>query len=158
MKTAIFYASKHGTARKVVNIIKQKLNNDNIDIYNLKNENNIDLYSYELIVIGGSIHAGKIQSVVSNFIKNNIQILISKKIGLFICYMDETKVEASLEKAFPEILRLKAKSIRGLGGEFIFENMNFFEKLIVKNISKIDNSVSRIDEKEINEFIKEVLA
>ncbi len=142
MKIAIFYASKHGTTQKVAGVLKNKFNSSEVDLFNLKEDNSFDLNSYELIVIGGSIHAGKIQSEITKFVKRFMQPLLSTKIGLFICCMNLTETETQLENSYPEILRNHASSVRGLGGEFIFENMNFFEKLIVSARKKTPNKLN----------------
>ena len=59
-----------------------------------------------------------------------------------------------LENAFPEKLHQYAKSEAILGGEFNFEKMRFFEKLIVRKIAKVEQSVSKIDHEAIKNFAK----
>ena len=49
---------------------------------------------------------------------------------------EEIKQREELERAYPLELLEKAKSKQFLGGEFILENMNFFERMIVKKDSK----------------------
>ena len=61
MKTAVIYASSHGTTEKVATQIANEL--PNTDTINLKKQSKIDLDMYTHIVIGGSIHAGQIQGV-----------------------------------------------------------------------------------------------
>jgi menaquinone-dependent protoporphyrinogen oxidase len=56
----------------------------------------------------------------------------------------------------PKLLRNHAISSKCVGGEFLFEKMNFFEKLIVKKVSGITRNISKIDENKIEELICEV--
>jgi len=78
---------------------------------------------------------------------------MNKKLGLFLCCMEEgEKANEQFENAYPENLRKHATATGLFGGEFTFEKMNFLEKSIIKKISKISESVSKINEKAINEF------
>jgi menaquinone-dependent protoporphyrinogen oxidase len=90
MKTAIVFASKHGTTAKVAHLIKNGLEYQNTDIYNLKVASKIDVDKYDCVIIGGSIHAGRVQSSLKKFCNKNHSILKSKHLGLFICCMDDT--------------------------------------------------------------------
>ena len=51
---------------------------------------------------------------------------------------------------------IKVKASAYFGGEFYFDKMNFFEKLIVKKISKIPGSMSKIDQIAIKSFSKKM--
>jgi len=152
-KTLIVYASKHGTTRKAVEILKISL--AGATTCNLKKETCPSVESYERIIIGGSIHAGRVQKEISNFYKKNLDSLLQKEIGLFICCMYEgEKAESQFIQAFPEELR-KAASAKGIfGGELLFEKMNFLEKAVIKKISGVKQSVSRFNPEEIKDFAR----
>jgi menaquinone-dependent protoporphyrinogen oxidase len=156
MKTAIIFASKHGTTAKVAHMIKNGLLYEQTDLINLKLYSKIDLSNYDSVIIGGSIHAGKIQNSVSNFCKSNTVALMGKKLGLFLCCMDNELGQNQFNTAFPELLRLHALSKKVVGGEFLFEKMNFIERIIVKKIAKVNSSVSKIDEQKIKELSEEM--
>ncbi len=64
------------------------------------------------------------------------------------------KAKKEFEQAYNHELIEHACATGIFGGEFDFERMNFIEKLIVKKVSKIKESVSRIDKKVISEFIE----
>ncbi len=162
MRTAIIYATSHGTTGKVVNIIKERLTanktkEDNIEncpegsitIFNLKQNNNIDLSIYDTIILGGSIHAGNIQGCVKEFSKKNLVDLLEKRVALFVCAMNKPEYETELKNAFPEILYNHAISKEVVGGEFLFDKMNFIEKMLVRNISGIKETTSKIDDSKI---------
>ncbi len=155
MQTAIVYTTTHGTTEKVVAKMQDLLGKQDTVTFNLKNKKDIDLSQFEGIIIGGSIHAGMIQKRVKDFCRENMSVLLQKPLGLFICGMNVPEYQSQLEKAFPEELRKHAKSTKVVGGEFLFEKMNFFQKLIVKKISGIKESISKIDENMIEEFIME---
>jgi len=156
MKILIVFATKHGCTEKCVNKLKDKLTGE-IDTVNLKNSSQINVSNYETVIIGGSIHAGKIQKKVRKFCQSYLSILIDKRIGLFMCCMEEgEKATNQFNEAFPDELIQHASATGIFGGEFNFEKMNFFERYIVKKIAKIDTSISKISEENINKFISQM--
>lgn len=156
MKTAIVFASKHSTTMKVAQKIQDGMGNSNADLFDLKKNNRIDISRYDQVIIGGSIHAGSIQKSVTRFCKANTVDLVQKPLGLFLCCMDEKKAAIEFESAYPELLRSHAKSKKIMGGEFLIEKMNFIEKLIIKKVSKVTSTVSKIDEGKITEMVEEM--
>ena len=70
MKTLILYATRHGCAEKCAT------------------------------KLGGSIHAGKIQKGVKDFCAKNLEVLKGKRLGLYLCCMEEgPKAEAQFAAA-----------------------------------------------------------
>jgi menaquinone-dependent protoporphyrinogen oxidase len=152
MSTLIFYATRHGCTEKAAEILKSKLDDD-VTMVNLKNNKKPDLSAFDTIIIGGSIHAGKMQSNLKKFIGQNLDSLLKKKLGLFLCCMEEgEKAREQFDEAYPEELRNHASATGLFGGAFDFDRMNFFERAIVKKIAKIDANVSKIKEDNIQEF------
>jgi menaquinone-dependent protoporphyrinogen oxidase len=155
MKTAIIYATSHGTTEKVAKQIQGELGN-NAQLFNLKENKTIDLSQFDQVVIGGSIHAGQMQGRVKKFCKQNMVDLLQKRVALYMVGMNEPEFETEFNNAYPELLRKHAITSKCVGGEFLFEKMNFLEKLIVKKVSGISHSVSKIDEPKIMELVNEL--
>lgn len=151
MKTLIIYGTKHGSAEKCSKLLKNKISGEVITI-NIKTENVPDLFSYDNVVIGGSIYAGQIQKEIKNFCIKNLEQLKSKRVGLFICGLSGDKFEAELDNAFPKELVACAAIKEFFGGEVVYGKMNFFEKLIMKKITKTDKDFSNLLEENINKF------
>lgn len=152
MKAAVIFMSSHGTTRKAVEILSQNLGGS-VDLINLKENPNPGLTGYDGVIVGGSIHAGSVQKNIRQFIDRNKEILLTKKIGLFLCCMYEGDLaQKQFETAFPQDLREKAQAIGLFGGEFIFSTMNFIERQIVKKVSGITSDVSKIDSDAIQRF------
>ena len=156
MRTAIVYASKHGTTEKVARQIQQKLGEDKAQLFNLKNNPKFYLSHFEQVILGGSIHAGQIQKRMKDYYQQNTPELLEKRLGLFLCCMHEEEAENQFNNVYPQVLRNHAISKKVMGGEFRFDKMNFFEKAIVKKIAGINESVSKINETKIQEFINEM--
>ena len=152
MKTLISYASNHGCTEQAAKELKQIIGEGTI-LVNLKKEKKPDISDYGRVIIGGSIHAGQIQKRVTDFCAQNLGQLKEKEIGLFICCMHEGEVaQEQLKKAFPEGLHQVAKAEAVFGGAFDLERMKFLEKLVVKKVAKVTESVSNINHEEISHF------
>jgi len=157
MKTAIVYASKHGCTEKCAKKIQNALG-DEVKLFNLKSTKKIESVKFDGIIIGGSIHAGHIQKKIRNFCQKNIDVLKTKKVGLFLCCMEVGDVaQKQFNNAFPKELIQHTSATGILGGEFNFENMNFFEKAIIKKVAKINKSVSKISEEKIETFVSQLM-
>ena len=156
MKTAIVYATTHGCTETCVQKLAVKLSGQ-IDRFNLKDKPRIDLSVYDCILIGGSIHAGRIQGSVRRFCSKHLTVLVQKHIGLFLCCMEKgDKAQAQFAVAFPEELRKHATASGLFGGGFDFERMNFIQKAITKKVAKIDRTVFDIDESAIGKFVSDL--
>jgi menaquinone-dependent protoporphyrinogen oxidase len=152
MKTAIIYSTTHGTTEKVSQMMQEQLGVESTRLFNLKKNKKPDLGQFDQVIIGGSIHAGMIQKSVKDFCKAHMVELLDKRLGLFLCGMNEPEYQTQMEKAFPEILRKHATAKDTMGGEFLFDKMNFFQRLIVQKISGIKSSMSRINTEKIIMF------
>lgn len=156
MRTAIIYASKHGTTAKVAQKIQNHLGEEKAQLFNLRKDKNFDVSQFDRIIVGGSIHAGQIQKKVKQFLEIHTQNLLQRRLGLFLCCMHENEAENQFNTAFPEILRTHAKSKKIMGGEFLFEKMNFVEKALIRKIAGVNESVSKIDESKITSMVDEM--
>jgi menaquinone-dependent protoporphyrinogen oxidase len=152
MKTLIAYSSKYGCTEKCATALSEKLSGET-DLFNLKGGRSVDLNQYDRVVIGGSIYMGKIQKQVSSFCSKNLNQLMDKRIGLFICCMAEGEdAKNELDGAYPQELLKVAVAKEYFGGEFIFKKMNPMYRLIVKKAAKTDRDVSNILEENISTF------
>jgi len=153
MKTLIVYATRHGCTEKCALKLQNSFAGET-QLLNLKKSAKINLNDFETIIIGGSIHAGQIQKKVKNFCQKNSDLLKTKKIGLFVCCMEEgEKAAKQLEEAFPTELLKHASAIGIFGGEFNFEKMNFLERAAIRKIAGINRSISKIKQEEIDKFL-----
>ncbi|MBU3143690.1 flavodoxin domain-containing protein [Clostridium sp. CF012] len=163
MKTLIVYGSKHGATEKCSKALKNKLHGE-VVIVNIKKDAIPDINSFDSIVIGGSIYAGRIQKEIREFSFKNASILKNKKIGFFVCCMSEgEKAISQLNDSLPNELLSMAIAKEHFGGGFTFSKMNFFEKFIIKMVSKKENNavkvnmnkdVLNIHEDNINRFVQ----
>ena len=160
MKIAIIYTSKYGTTEKVAGSIAEKLMEKNdVEMFSLKKNAKPDISGYEMLILGTSIYAGNASKKIKNFCIENESVLLQKKTGLFVCGMhnDKEQQEKELKEAYPEVLQRNATATGFLGGAFIFEQMNFFERMIIKKIAKTSISIQKIDWEAIDKFVKKLI-
>ncbi|TYQ16328.1 UNVERIFIED_CONTAM: menaquinone-dependent protoporphyrinogen oxidase [Acetivibrio alkalicellulosi] len=135
MNTLVVYATKHGTTGKCASMLEKKLEGK-VQLHNLKEGKAPQLDQYSKVIIGGSIYAGRIQKEVSEFCSQNINELKNKKLGLFICCMSDDNIDKQLTDSFPQELLNCSIAKEGFGGELLLSKMNFFERFIIKMVSK----------------------
>lgn len=159
MATAILYRSKHGTTLKAAQLIQSKLHDEIIDLYNLRHHKSLNIDGYDTIIIGGSIHSGKLQSDLKRLMAKMEGELLSKRLGLFLCCMEEQpKSQHQFNQAFPKALRNHAVCKSIMGGEFLLEEMNFAERFLIKNAAGVTESISKLKLEEIDYFAAKVNA
>jgi menaquinone-dependent protoporphyrinogen oxidase len=166
MKTLVVYATKHGSAAECAEMLSEKLTGE-VDVCNLKEGKVPEVSQYDRVIIGGSIYAGTMHKEVSEFCTKNLDVLKTKKVGLFICCMNKAAVEAQLNNAFPKELLGICTVKDSFGGQFKFSEMNFMEKAITKMVSKtlaktdsslpsvgMKNDLSMISKENIDRFAR----
>ncbi|MFH1161128.1 MAG: flavodoxin domain-containing protein [bacterium] len=152
MKTLILYMTSHGCTEKAVNLLKTLIGGD-VTVVNLEGPDAPDLPSAERVIIGGSIRIGTIQKRIKKFCEKNLDVLLAKQVGLFICCMFEGGTALDqLKRNFPETLWRHASALGLFGGELEFARMNAFEKMIVQQVANISVDVSKFNEKAVKEF------
>ncbi|WP_374166568.1 flavodoxin domain-containing protein [Arcticibacter sp. MXS-1] len=156
MKTAIVYCSKNGSTEKVAKLIGYRLEDYETGYFDLMKCPNPDIRDYDRVIIGGPIYFGMIQNPVKVFCKQNEKLLLDKELGLFICCILKGQEDVQFESAFSTKLRNHSKARAFLGGELMFEKLNFFEKLMVWKVAEsplefhidvdaVDNFVNKME-------------
>ncbi|HCC07825.1 MAG TPA: flavodoxin [Clostridiales bacterium] len=128
MKIAIIYASKHGSVKRCVTLLKERMLGE-VVLMNIHEHPNPDISEYDYIIIGGSIYHNKIQNEIQNFCNNNLEILTTKNIGLFISSalmdVDEFKNNFSIQ------LLNMCKAKENLGYELYIHDFSVLEKIML---------------------------
>ena len=151
--TLIVFASNHGTVEKCARELFRQIEGK-VDICNLKRRDFLpDLSEYEAIIVGGSIHNGKIQEEISSFCDENLEMLASKRLGLFInCLYSGKKAQKQLDDAFPEILNRKAVVRDYFGGEIDKLKLSFWERVVTTRMIEEGDLVVAISKEKIERF------
>jgi menaquinone-dependent protoporphyrinogen oxidase len=152
VRNLIVFKSRHGTTAKAAAELAGLLGPNDTLVVDLARSTVPSLETVETVIVGGSIHIGKIQKHVTRFCKRHEDELLQKRLGLFICHMDKEHPQDEFDRAFPERLRRHATAQGLFGGEFRFDKMNFLERMVVKKVSGSSQSISEIDHEAIHRF------
>lgn len=157
MKTLILFTSHHGTTKKLAYQLAKDLGISDECVVDFKKNKNIDVSAFDLVIMGSSIHVGNIPSDFKKFINNNIELFLTKQIAIFMCAMEKTEFRIQeFKNNFPKELREHSLANGIMGGEYIFERMNFFEKFIIKKITGSTESKSEIDYDVYEDFVEKL--
>lgn len=71
--------------------------------------------------------------------------------------MDKANAKKEMETAYPSELRDSAVQLKFFEGEFKLEDMKFFDKMILKQMHKVKQSVRRDYNDEVADFVSKIL-
>ena len=152
MKTLIIYASKYGCTADCAADLKDKLTSDVTLIEIDEADNQIELETFDTVIIGGSIYAGQMSKKLRMFCSSNIETLCKKRIGLFLCCADIRQVDKFFETNFPAKLLEHAEITKNFGSEARLDKMKFMDKKILTAVTKGDFDSFKISYDNIKEF------
>ena len=154
MKAIIFYATKHGAAEEIAKRIAGQI--ENAVMFDLKQEDLPSINDYDLVIIGSSVYAGSFRKEAKEFLVKNADELGEKKLALFASGMSESESSEMFKINVPEKVLQNAVIASVLGGIFDPKKSNFFERLIMKIVTKQSGYYSNITDEKINEFVKTI--
>jgi len=156
MKTLIVYASKYGCTADCANLLKKKLTGDITLVDINKAPEQLDVNGYDTIIIGGSVYVGQVSKKLRAFCEDNLDALLKKRVGVFLCSALADQFNDTLKNNFPVLLLENAKTVKLFGSEARLKKMNFFDKMLIKTVTKGDFSGFRISNDCIDEFALEI--
>ena len=154
MSSLILFSSVHGTTRNCVEKINEELINK-AEVIDVK-LGDIDVNRYDVIHIASSIYAGKFQSEMKRFLKDNEEGLKSKRLGFIISCKDEKDIDEYLNSNVPKSLIDNIFMKEHIGYEINLEKMNFFERFLIKSLMQINESYSAINHEGIKRIIEKI--
>ena len=141
MNSLLVYSTTDGQTKKICDVIKENLSNKNpIQICTVDEAINLDINNYDQIILGASIRYGNYKSNLFKFIKNNREILDTKKNAFFSVNVVARKKEKSTPDTNPYIKKFlkktkwRPKKIQVFAGKVDYPNYGFFNKLVIKFI------------------------
>lgn len=154
MKNLIIFSTKCGASENCAKFIKKDLKGET-DLINLGTEKCSDIDSYDNVIIGGGIYAGKLKSEIKDFVEENKESLKNKNIGLFIlCREKGDRAQEYIKTNFPEEMVKKAFVKEHLGHGLNLDRLNFIEKLLFRIVFKVKESSSEINHDGIKRIVE----
>lgn len=136
MKALIVFATKHGGTRVCAEKLLSALPGSG-ELFELKGTADVAPDAFDMVVLGTSVYMGRPRKAMRAYCKKHQDVLLKKKLGLFLCCMQdlEKPVEEELSIAFPAELLAHA-SVKGpLGGIINYEKLGRVEKFIMNKVA-----------------------
>jgi len=154
MKVLIAYSSKYGSTRDCAKKLAGKLS-CSVEAINVK-KSKPDPRVYDAVIVGGPVYMGKMNKATAAYCEDNMELLLSKPLGLFICHMDRDKdIGEQLNSVYPQKLIDHSSVSKGFGGAYMVSKMNFFYKMIIKKAAGITSDSRDIFKNEISAFAEQ---
>lgn len=155
--TLIVYAFTHETEEQSAKRLF-KLLDGKVDVCNIYlRRSTPDLDKYETIIIGGSVRYDDIQREVYRFCEDNLDYLLTKRIGLFVSFLySGDRGRQQIDKAFPKALIDVAIAKECFGEGINDKELNFWERFITKYFIKKDELAVKLSEEKIDKFARDI--
>ena len=115
-------------------------------VVDLRRNRKPDLSKAEVVLLGGSIYAGKTQPDLVAFCERHREELLSRPVGLFItCLLEGDQAKEELNSNFPAWLRAHAFAGLPLGGQLRVRNLRLMDRLITKKVARQTEDVDTLD-------------
>ena len=138
MATLIIYASKSRAAEECAFIIEESL----VDCVVCNVSRAVpDMEGIDKVIIGSGVRMGKIYKPVTNFIKKNLDVLLTKPVAMYLCNSYPDTVSKVIEKSFPIELTNHAICIMSFGGRPPFTNT---QKEVCLNTNNVDEFIKKV--------------
>lgn len=141
MNAVIVYASKYGTVERFAGELKEAFG-QGCETHNLRESKNVDISSYDVVFVGGSIYAGRIQNEVQHFCTRNQSALLEKHVGLFIsCLYEGEDADRQLVASFPDWLFAHAFGTYIIGGEVRPAQLRLLDSILMKTFLHVREDI-----------------
>ena len=137
MNTLIIYASKYGSTADCAKYLQTGLTGtvSVVDIETVS-AHTINLEPFDTVTIGSSIYVGSISKKMRAFCATFEEVLLKKRVAIFICCGFPAQLSAYLSHNFSPALLEKATLAEPFGGEARLDKMKITDKLIMKTVAK----------------------
>jgi len=153
MKTIVIYASKYGAAGNIAQCIADKI--DGAVIHDLK-QGFPSISNFDCIIFGSSVYAGMIRKEAKEFMRQNTNALLEKKLGLFLCGIGAEGEKTYFESNFSKNILQKTIVASFLGGIFDPKKAGLIERLIIKAATKQSGYTNTIDNNKIEQLVEAI--
>ena len=149
MQTLIVYGTRYGatagTSEEIAKVLRQE--GLAVKVVNAKEEKNIDISPYELVVVGTGVQMGRWTGEIEDFLKTHETELAQKKMALFVSTMKTVAEregnqkdlanarEWDIDKKLPKY-SFKPVSVGFFGGVIDYNKLNFLFKKTFGSLRK----------------------
>ena len=136
MRILLAFASKNGSAASCVERLAGQLNGLDVTLANLA-EGMPNASEFDMVIVGAGVHHHRFPAPLKHFLREQKDVLLTKKLGLFLlCGIAEEQVYY-MEKLFPSELREHAFEVAFFGGSLRYDGLSFWDKFFVWNLRSL---------------------
>jgi menaquinone-dependent protoporphyrinogen oxidase len=158
MKTLVAYRTKYGTAAACARTLAEKIGGE-IALADIADARDVNVREYEVVLVGGSIYAGKLQRGVVSFCERNRDALLHSRVGIFLCCLYQGEEAAiQMQSAFPDWLLAHAFAQVLPGGEVHYDRLTFLDRILVRSLPHPKGDISRLRPQALDELAAAVKA
>ncbi len=158
MAVCIIYASKYGSAKKVAELIAEKLGG--CDVFNIA-EDRFDLSKYDFVIIGSDIRMGTVDKLITKLLFRFIKPLSERKCAYFLTCVFPENGDGYFNRNIPPQLLSEAAATAAIGGELDFKKLRGTDRFAAKMILKAERErdiykTFSLDIDKINKFVDKI--
>ncbi len=136
MKILIAYTSKNGSTASCVERLAKGLNGLDVTMVDLA-QATPNATEFDMVIVGAAVHHHRFPAPVKHFLREQKDVLLTKKLGLFLlCGIAQEQVYY-MEKLFPDVLREHAFEVAFWGGSLRYDGLSFWDKLFVWHLRSL---------------------
>ena len=166
-KIIIIYSTTDGHTREICQHLQQVIEKrtNQVVINSINDETEINLESFDKIVIGASIRYGKHRPEVYQFINKNLPVLESKPNAFFTVNVVARKAEKNHPDTNPYLLKFlrqipwKPKNLAVFAGKINYQKYKFTDRIMIRFIMWVtkgpthpDTNVDFTDWSQVEDF------
>ncbi len=144
-KILIIYSTTDGHTRKICLRLQQIIENLNnqVVLVSINDKIEVDLKTFDKIVIGASIRYGKHRPEVYEFIKRNLQVLESKPNAFFTVNIVARKPEKNQPETNPYLIKFlrqiawKPRNLAVFAGRLDYQMYSFWDRFMIRLIMRL---------------------
>jgi len=156
MKALIVYATKYGCTADCAAYLQSKLPGG-ATLHDINSAAQVELDGYDTIIIGAPVYVGKVAKKLRGFCESNLDVIVKKRVGVFLCCALAEQAGEALAGNFPKVLLDNAVITKVFGSEARLDKMSFIDKTMIKMVTKGDFSNFKISYDNIDEFVREII-
>ena len=144
MRILIALTSKNGSTASCVERLVKGLSGLDVTVVNLALEHP-DASEFDMVIVGAGVHHHRFPAPMRQFLREQEDVLLTKKLGLFLLCGIAEEQDYYIEKLFPASLREHAFEVAFFGGSLRYDGLKFWDKFFIWNLR------SQIVEADMNE-------
>jgi menaquinone-dependent protoporphyrinogen oxidase len=138
MKTLILYATKSGAARECAELLAERVKGSVALPLSMQLPKIAD---YDTIIVGSGVRIGKMYKPARALMVKQLDILLTKRIAIFLCNAYPATQQTVIDKNIPQPLIEHAVCIESLGGKPPFKNPDNQDWVRWENMSALLQSL-----------------